>query len=462
MTGIREVRVSDYRTGYGKNERQHQQWVSIAQYGVRKHSPSLVVKHVDFYNLEGHVNNHYAGRQGERLVFYNNTYREESSSEKVLLEDGCTINDVEHRNITHFFNGHEGEEITQIKSTEGLVLAEYDKKHNEVSILFDLMGGEPNEDNRDLLYYIFKELERLVWLPLTFEHSWVHTTDKRALVKDFEESIVAQISRQMQEDRLRMKDIEISIREARQNLKRWHDQSIRLRRQIEVNESASEDATGKFIKDIDLIADHNMVKDVHFRDGVFKIYTEPIYAYASGSNTRHYIGNMRIDITLEYADVRFFNLDNPRRGYWTEGDPHPHVNGDNGEACLGNVSATIAELSSQSEIYALTLVAIDFLQNANTNDPAGAMVARWDVVDEDGNIIQEGSDPVRDVCCEYCEEHYDEEDMYGTAYLNHDEDGPHDERYICSNCYENNFYYSEVYDGAIHDSLNDNDYAEGN
>ena len=460
MSGIREVRVRDYRTGYGKTPEQSRRWEELAIFGVRKYSPSLIVRNVDFYNLDGAVNNHYAGRANERLIFYNNTYREASSGEKVLVEDGCTINGVDYPSITYFFEGKEGEDITQIKSEEGVVLAEYDKKHHEVSILFDLMGMEPNEDNADLLRYIFKELERLVWLPLTLQHSWVHATDKRALVKDFEESIVKQISRQIEGDQHRMEDIERSIREARMKLKTWHDQSIQLRRQIEANKSANKGATDKFIKDVDLIAEHNMVEDVHFRDGVFKIYTEPIYAYASGSGERHYIGKMRIDIMLEYADVKFFNLDNPRRGYWTEKDPHPHVNGANGEACLGNVSTTIAELSSQNEIYALTLVAIDFLQNANTDDPAGATIVRWDMVDEEGNIIEEGRDPVGTAYCEWCDEHYEEDEMYGSAYLEHDENGLYGERYICENCYLNDFYYSEIYDEAVHNDLDDEEYAE--
>jgi hypothetical protein len=48
--------------------------------------------------------------------------------------------------------------------------------------------------------------------------------------------------------------------------------------------------------------------------------------------------------------------------------------------------------------------------------------------------------------------------MYGTAFLEHDSVGPYDERYICENCYQSDFYHSEVYDVAMHDDVDDWEY----
>src|SRR5690606_9940189 len=124
-------------------------------------------------------------------------------------------------------------------------------------------------------------------------------------------------------------------------------------------------------------------------------------------------GSMKIVMNMSNTDVRFYNLDNPRHGYWTNEDPHPHVSGGNNTACLGNVASTIAELCSRNEVYALALMCIDFLENANTTDPAGAKVVNWDEVDEEGNIIRSGEeDDEENEFCDCCQSHHREEDMF--------------------------------------------------
>ena len=71
------------------------------------------------------------------------------------------------------------------------------------------------------------------------------------------------------------------------------------------------------------------------------------------NNERYLMGCYKIAINLNNAIVIFFNTNEHfcRKSYWTNYDPHPHVNGNSGEACLGNISATIADLVGQKEFF---------------------------------------------------------------------------------------------------------------
>jgi hypothetical protein len=66
-----------------------------------------------------------------------------------------------------------------------------------------------------------------------------------------------------------------------------------------------------------------------------------------------------------------------RLGLWSHVDPHPHVNGSNGEGCLGNVASTLAELASAREYFPLVIIILEYLKSANVDDSAGKRVMEY-------------------------------------------------------------------------------------
>lgn len=119
------------------------------------------------------------------------------------------------------------------------------------------------------------------------------------------------------------------------------------------------------------------------------VKTVPLYMYEPIRKQRFYLGVMliKIPLTKDY-DIKFDNLDNKRNGYW-ECSPHPHCASD-GYACFGNVDAQLAQYQADGEYYGMFLTLLSYLETANIEDCAGASIVAWDMVNEEGNIIEKG------------------------------------------------------------------------
>ncbi len=78
---------------------------------------------------------------------------------------------------------------------------------------------------------------------------------------------------------------------------------------------------------------------------------------------RYEIGILMIELDLSRGQVRISNLTNPVNNY-----PHPHVN-DNGEICLGNVSAGLTRQLGEFEIYGALELLHKFIHEYNEDDP---------------------------------------------------------------------------------------------
>lgn len=432
MRRIGSINVHEYKVRMGENESQFRAFSTFIKTIITTTLVSLETDTIDVYNLNGIAQDFEAGGRNRLVIFSNGGFL---GSEKV---DG-----------RFSFSGREG--YIQIEAEDGAPLAEYNPNHNELMILFDLLSVY-NDDAKECFRYIMSEFERLVWFPKTLENSWVHSSNKEGLVSRFTTRVKQQKERQLQRERSNLEDYEYKINEYKRKMKEWYDNTLRIRRLLDVEEGNVENIMNQFVKDLDLISQHDKVKDLHIIDGKFHIWTDDIYAYSS-DDKRYYIGKMKIVIDIENTDTRFYNLNNPRQGYWTSEDPHPHVSGSGNNACLGNVASTIAELCSRNEIYALTLICIDFLENANVSDPAGAKVRNWDEVDEEGNVIREAEDDL--IRCENCGDHVREEDFYGVAYDGFDDGELIDSVHICENCRDNHYTFSENVDEAVHDSIYD-------
>lgn len=438
---INQVIVHDHKVTMGKNVDEHKKFKSDITkriFDVLKNS--LDMRRIDVYNLSGEFCDYNAGSE-ERIIIYGNASRKGAGEELITLDEPLKINGIDNDFTTFLQPNGAGVVIT---SENGIALAEYFHDTSEMFILFNLFK-EYNASALNIFEYILKQWDELVWKQIALENSWVHTKNKENLIKRFKEKMVKQKKEQIEQDREQIKRYENSIEEHKKMIKQKYDNLIRLRNQIEVEEKNLNNVNEKLIADLDLIVQHPKVSDLHIKDDKFIVYVPNVYAYDDEEN-RYYIGNCRIEINLENADVRFFG-DNPRKSYWTSRDPHPHVNGDGGRACLGNVASTIAELASRNEIYALTLVCIDFLESVNTEDPAGRNIKNWDMVDEEGNIIRYGGEPDEgQIMCYECEEYFDEEDtVYAYEYV--DEDGHEiNGRHVCQDCLGDYYHYDDEYE----------------
>ena len=109
--------------------------------------------------------------------------------------------------------------------------------------------------------------------------------------------------------------------------------------------------------------------------------TPPLICTRDSDGATFDIGRFELQIDFVNGDVGFRNLDQKHPSFI-----HPHVA--EGGACFGNAAEAIQEMIAQFEIVALTGLLIDFLSNANADDPWGSTVAQWPKVAEgDGTPV---------------------------------------------------------------------------
>ncbi|HSQ90202.1 hypothetical protein [Romboutsia sp.] len=192
-----------------------------------------------------------------------------------------------------------------------------------------------------------------------------------------------------------------------------------------------------FISELEMLITHKNFVDLEIVNDDLVFTTNHIDIYDPSNMENVFKGNkFKITVKLSSSRIKFEGLDRTRshKSYWSTNDPHPHVNGRTGEACLGNVSSTLADLCSSNEIYALFTMLVNFLQTFNIDDSAGKYIRNWEMVDGSDNPY---STSVR---CKQCgdEINLDEDDYRRCG----DCDG-----YLCENCGEwhgeNDTYYCD-------------------
>ena len=201
-------------------------------------------------------------------------------------------------------------------------------------------------------------------------------------------------------------------------------------------------------RQLEAIKNNTYVEKVEFKELIQKlrITTKDIYMTSPEiEGDIRYLGKMQIDINLDNYVVRFTNLNNTRYNYWGDNGHHPHVS-NTGSACLGNLSETLAIANEENNLYIAVLQCIGFLQTYDPSDCAGEYYRAWDKVDENGNIIEEGSMDI--YACDVCGERYgNEDDLYTCEHCGRRMCGGCEvyvERYnysVCPDCF--NEYYVE-------------------
>jgi len=97
------------------------------------------------------------------------------------------------------------------------------------------------------------------------------------------------------------------------------------------------------------------------------------------SNCGWYIGQFKITIDMRSFNIKFYNLNNRRSGFWGGDNMHPHISSA-GVACLGNLTEMIAFATSEAKLDILIDVLIQYLQSVNLLDSAGNKVVNWDFI----------------------------------------------------------------------------------
>ena len=166
----------------------------------------------------------------------------------------------------------------------------------------------------------------------------------------------------------------------------------------------------------DININNVFVKNIEFENSEIIVYTNDIFvtdfniniynslvseqynsAYATAKKIeeitpKFYIGRFKIVINLSDMTIRFINLNNCRKSYWSDNDNHPHVKY-TGEGCLGDLAEIIAFATSNNDIELLINSCIQYLQSANLDDPAGKRIINWDLVyEKDGSLYYYNTD----------------------------------------------------------------------
>jgi len=443
---ISTIKVLDYEGRFGTTSESNSRMMGKIKTSVEVLLPDASLTNLDIYKVNAKRHSFLEEtRINKKRVIMAVYGTRNKTSDTLELEAPETIYGIENQFTTFLPPAEEG---LVFLSEHGIPLAQWNEKYYSLDILFNLFADD-SEEHLKIFDHIMQEFNKLVFIPLTYANSWVHTKNKEALTASFSDALRKAKEQDLENDKRRATQLETEIRTYMRSIKNYSDEAIICRKRVEEGMKGIEALSENLIRDLDLIVAHEKVTDLRIEDGKFIVSTVPLIITSDKGN-RYYGGKYRIELDPQRTDVHFFG-DNPRQSYWTSRDPHPHVDGENGHACLGNTSGMIAELCSQMQIYALTLICIDFLESANTTDVAGAKVVNWDRVDEDGNVI-EAECPIRVELqtCDHCDEDVEELfDVY-EGYDN-EEDELVDHSFVCADCREEHYHYDEEAEAYLRD-----------
>jgi hypothetical protein len=412
------------------------------------------LKQLRVFNMDKKRNRFHAGNRDSMTVFLNGTPSTGARMQPRSLQTHPTMFGIE---VAH------GERLNPmadpcelaLTTPEGEIFGVYIKDDHDIYILHDYQQY-PEAKQLALIEATFKYIKENILDKKGMENSWIHSADKDSLLRKFKERIESQHRRNLEDDKHRLADFQEKSTRYQRELKSAYDNIARLMKTIDMIESGNSDVQSKLVKEMNDIASHPRVTDLRIEGEFVTVSIKEVIA-TDKKDRQFYIGNFQVKINTSNSEVKFFG-DNPRRSHWTAEDPHPHVNGRNGQACLGNVSATIAELCSQNEMYALVMTCIDFLENANIDDSAGKHVTNWDRVNADGSIPtpQQAQEAVAGrVSCDHCTRILDEGETTVEVYTSYDGDGDVSEpRTWCEPCRNEDATYNGHVDLVLEDEVN--------
>lgn len=403
-----------------------------------------------FYSLINSFHNHKIAIPSEKLSVYFNATHSDADHELI------SVNNVTFFGLplptSHLL--HPKGDGHVIFSPEGHAVAEWFEDTWELNILFDIFNNTDNYSNRVAIFKIIMKLfyEQIV-CKFNSSKSWAIESNREKLHK----KLLAMFEKHRQElyqhDIASIENLRDDIVRSKQHLKYLYDGLQKHMLSVSSSENITSENIVSLINDMDLILNHEQATDILIDDNFIVIKTTPLIIHSSDGHT-YQSGNYTIKINLFDSNIRFTsNKGYP--GFWTNNDPHPHVNGTDGSACLGNIESTVVELCSQFQLYALYLILIDYLSSANVTDVAGKYVTNWPKI-VDNKII----DPSLETCS-CCHDSYPpqnlriaynnvyKDDDYGDLYVDYDE-----HVLVCSYCLDDHYTYCDEINQYINIDIN--------
>ena len=333
-----------------------------------------------------------------------------------------------------------------ITDENGIDVAYFDKKHNDLYVPYN-----PFELPDKYAIRMITDVFALAMDIITEEEQRVRMWSDETR-ESLRETIATQLAGVSAENIQSLKSDLRSQAEGeelyRNRLQRAILQQQQLMKRIELAENQGNELDEKIYHEFDFIVKNPDVEKLEVLEDKIVIHTHPIRGMSDQGKFYNF-GEYQITYTFSNTDIKYTGSEK-RHGYWTSEDPHPHVDGSTGRPCLGNVSEAIVQLGAEREYAALAMVAIEFLKAANTSDPAGKNVVRWDEVDENGTIIKEGID-IDERECDSCGDTYATDELE-IVFNNADADEFWEEAEVCEGCSENVYIFSDVHEVRLHEN----------
>ena len=317
-----------------------------------------------------------------------------------------------------------------------------------------------------------KEILNNEWMNLV-EYQEEHLMNRFELVKRKEKTMedrIKELSKAFNE--IALKDNEKALERAKISEQGYLRDIKRYRDYMNITWDAYKDVMNKikalssekenkdYTNDIEAILSHKYVVSAVARptSKIVEIKTDYIDIYDESGNK--FKGNKYL-LSFDFKDMTCYieglDEDYNRKSYWTDKDPHPHVNGDKGEACWGSAGSMLVDNMNNYEIYASFIVVLNFLQQVNTGDAAGEYIRNWDCIDEEGNDLENPYDKECDIC-HICDEELDESNMFYCEDCGENMCGDHaywidnNNFYVCERCYENDYNSCDNCDEKAHNN----------
>ena len=205
--------------------------------------------------------------------------------------------------------------------------------------------------------------------------------------------------REIKRTKDRIDDTSYDIKSCNRRLKTLYKEQKELMAKMEYLSKINDETD--FTNDLELIKNNKYVEKISINKEnvkIIKIITDYIDIYDSEGNK--FRGNKyMLEFNYKNMECLIHGLDddynreswwaNNRKGYDDEHilDYHPHVDGLTGEACWGEAGSMLSSSMNEYEIYASFVIVLNFLQQVNTEDPAGKFIRNWDCVNENDEDI---------------------------------------------------------------------------
>lgn len=152
-------------------------------------------------------------------------------------------------------------------------------------------------------------------------------------------------------------------------------------REIQFLQNISPEAMEKYGLEYDRLVASPKITGVKIEYGVMHVLTDTLLCKDPRDEKIHEIGKFDIEIHIENSQIRWHNLTRQVNVGGRGRINAPHVNPDGG-ACLGSLNEILPELFAKYEFAALASMAIQFIENVNTDDNWGKDIDKFPVVKE--------------------------------------------------------------------------------